>query len=479
MPDPINYLAGIQPVGPSLLTGFQAGVNLAQVRAERERLAQEDALKAQAVQQQQAALQAKQAEERTYQDALTRFFKLENPTAEDYSAVVANAPKELISVASERWKNLGEKKQKATLRDMGTAMSYTLNGRPDLAVGMLRDLAKAAEGAGETEEARNIGNYANMIEADPKMGVKIMGSALAILPDGKNVLENLFKVTGEGRAETEAERKQRESEAGIAKTEAETKQTEASTEKTTMENKLLEEFGRSEIIAKLGLTAAQTQNYADDTAIKRINARIADDRLALDRGNLKVREMEAKQGDRALILREKELNEAIAKRIQESETKREEKLMSRRNEMIAAAQNADTSIANIDNALAFSDDVFESAAGPISSRVPTLSQDTADLEEAIETVKSQVFLAQIPLMTGKGALSDAEGKKLDASIRSISLRQSPERLKANLEEIKRLIQKGRDGMSARFGLEAPPVDKPPPSPTTPTRQFKVIGREGG
>ena len=104
--------------------------------------------------------------------------------------------------------------------------------------------------------------------------------------------------------------------------------------------------------------------------------------------------------------------------------------------------------------------VIGSAAGPVSSRMPTLSQDTADFEALVETLGSQSFIAQIPNIKGMGALSNAEGEKLQAALQNFSLRQSPERLLENVKEAQRLVMKARKNMTARSGLPETIPDTP-------------------
>ena len=66
-----------------------------------------------------------------------------------------------------------------------------------------------------------------------------------------------------------------------------------------------------------------------------------------------------------------------------------------------------------------------------------------DFTAAIETLKSNVFLNAISQMKGFGALSDAEGKKLDASIASLDVSQSEEAFLENLNTIKSQFTKAK------------------------------------
>ena len=61
----------------------------------------------------------------------------------------------------------------------------------------------------------------------------------------------------------------------------------------------------------------------------------------------------------------------------------------------------------------------------------------------VENLDAQSFMAMIPQMKGTGALSDAEGKKLAASLQNFSLKQSPEQLMSSVKEAQRLMLKAR------------------------------------
>jgi hypothetical protein len=105
-------------------------------------------------------------------------------------------------------------------------------------------------------------------------------------------------------------------------------------------------------------------------------------------------------------------------------------------------------------------EVINSATGPVTSRLPTLGQQTADFEGLVETLGAQSFISQIPKIKGTGALSEKEGDKLQASLQNLSLKQSPDRLIENVNESIRLIEKARKTLSLRSGLPDTPMDIP-------------------
>jgi len=105
-------------------------------------------------------------------------------------------------------------------------------------------------------------------------------------------------------------------------------------------------------------------------------------------------------------------------------------------------------------------DIIKSATGPVASRLPTLSSDVSDFEALVEALGSQAFIAQIPKIKGTGSLSEKEGDKLQASLQTLSLKQSPERLIENVDEAVRLLTKVRGNIGLKYGVKEPALDVP-------------------
>jgi len=133
------------------------------------------------------------------------------------------------------------------------------------------------------------------------------------------------------------------------------------------------------------------------------------------------------------------------------------KKVERSAELESAKFGVDNMLNSVERILKTPSSTIRAATGPIDTRLPTLSQETADFEELVSTLGSQAFLAQIPNIKGMGALSNAEGDKLQTAFQNFNLRQSPEQLKANLQEAKRLLLKGRSNINKRYNS---PDDKP-------------------
>lgn len=231
------------------------------------------------------------------------------------------------------------------------------------------------------------------------------------------------------------------------------------------------DFAASVAVKELALKQAQIDNYAADQEIAR--------------ENLKINRLNADLKREENILKKRELEQ----KIDQAKAERDEKLRTK----VADANNV---YANFDNFLNTADRALqgwgrtkegkvdiskpkgyvESATGPISTRLPTLSQDTADFEELIETLGSQAFLSQVDKMRGLGALTEREGAALRASLTNLSLRQSPERLGQNLLEAQRLILKARNEVANKFGVKAEPDRPAGPGAAAPAQVPSAMGQ---
>jgi hypothetical protein len=294
---------------------------------------------------------------------------------------------------------------------------------------------------------------AELAKNDPEFLEFDLKYKLAALPGGKEYLENVDKALATRREEELRPEKLTEQRAKALKAGVEAG------------------FAASEAVKGLALKQAQIDNYAADQEIARQNLKInklnAD--LKREENQLKKRELEQKLAD--------------------AKVERDDKLRKR-------VSDANTAFANFDNFLNTADRALagwekdksgkidikrpkgyvESATGPISTRLPTLSQDTADFEEQIESLKSQAFLSQVEKMRGLGALTEREGSALTAALTNLNLRQSPEQLGRNLLEAQRLILKGREEVARKYGVSAAPDRPAGPGAAAPATVPNAMGR---
>jgi len=222
----------------------------------------------------------------------------------------------------------------------------------------------------------------------------------------------------------------------MQKAEAELKAAQAA--KATVES----EFARAKTVLEVQQQAATLRKTDEDIIINRENARIAALNAAIS----------------------KEKNTIELKKLQQTIDDAKEKRDQADREQKATLANQSADIDNFINTAErikqTPKNIINAATGPISSRLPTTNQDVSDFEALVETLGSQAFLAQIPKIKGTGNLTEKEGDKLQASLQNLSLKQSPERLLANVDEAVRLLEKAKVTITARSGLPAIPSDVP-------------------
>lgn len=190
------------------------------------------------------------------------------------------------------------------------------------------------------------------------------------------------------------------------------------------------------------MAQATYQKLLTDTDVAKQNARVnaMNAQISRESNDLKRQELQLK--------------------VQEARQKMDSTIREKAAEIDTARTSMDNMLNTADRILATPKSVVGSAAGPLSSKIPTATQSTADFEALVETLGSQAFMAQIPNLKGMGALSNAEGEKLQAALQNFSLKQSPEQLLRNVKEAQRLILKARSTLANRYGVEENLPDRP-------------------
>jgi hypothetical protein len=428
---PIDYtLQGVQSPFQALAQGMQFGAGLAQAQAQRQQFEAQAALAQQKAEAERIALER----QRQIGTAMSALIANPNRTAQDYEAVAVMLPeKEAASLRA----NFEMRTKEQQGKDLGFAMQ-TMSafdaGSPDVGLRLLREKAQAERNSGREDQAKAYETWASIAEQNPQAASATIGTLVSRLPGGKEAIEGYAKVRDQQRAQIKFPIE-------MAKSEAEAKSAAVAAK-----------FAESKAVRELeekGWNIAKLQN---DIEVSKQNVRIAtlQAQLAKESNDLKRREVEAK--------------------ITEAQDKRDTTIREKAADLEAARFNVDNMLNTATRIINTPKSVIGAAAGPISARIITTSQATADLEELVTTLGSQSFLAQIPNIKGMGQLSNAEGEKLQAALQNFSLRQSPERLIENVKEAQRLLTKARKNMTARAGLPESAPDVPaaggPPIPTT-------------
>jgi len=430
MAQPFNYQLQVQDPFQSTLRTVQLGQSLLNVQAARQKAALE-----------QQAMQQAMERQQNFQTRANKIVQggVSNATAEDFAELAFFTDKDTAQKLRETWSSLEKSKQQNLLQFTSEITSALANKQPDIAVQRLLSRAEALRKTNRPEDIQQAGlleSQAEIAKTNPDFLEFDLKYKLAALPGGKEYLENVDKALATRREEELRPGRLQEQTAKALKASVEA------------------DFAGSQAVKDLALKQAQIDNYAAQQDIARQNVRIAT--------------LNAQIAQEGNVLRRRELEAKLA----EAQVVRDEKL--RKN-----VSDANTAFANFDNFLNTADRALagwerdrsgkidikrpkgyvESATGPISSRLPTLSQDTADFEEQIESLKSQAFLSQVEKMKGLGALTEREGSALTAALANLNLRQSPEQLGRNLLEAQRLILKGREEAARKYGVSAAP-DRP-------------------
>lgn len=165
----------------------------------------------------------------------------------------------------------------------------------------------------------------------------------------------------------------------------------------------------------------------------------------------RIKAMEAAAQKETNALKRQELEQKIATSKQELAQKTQDRA--------AAGESAQATFDNmtqtVNNVLTHAG--LSSAVG-LSSAFPTVAgSNAADFEAVLETLKSQQFLAGVQAMKGSGALSDAEGAKIQNAISNLSLKQSEPAFRKSLETTLELINAAKARASKQYASASPPL----------------------
>ena len=426
---PINYMAAMPQVdlGQSLLEGLKLGSGIRQMREQR--------------------AETQRAEEARVQYAKDLQATLDNPTPQAFAALSAKYPQQREAF-KQSWEMLNKDQQDSEFLAGSQAFNAIRSGNVQVAKDLIDQRIVAMENSGQPTQKMQVIRQA--LEGDPKAVQSQLGLVLsAVDPD-----RWMKFATGSTALEK----------AGAELTESQAKAQSAA---------VAAKFAESNAALDLQKKGWDITKIQEDIKIAKQNAGIAalNAQIAREGNDLKRRELQLK--------------------VQEMEQKRDEAVRGKVAEASTAAAQADNLLNTVEKALSMSvtgrdkagkptgfTGTITSATGPISSRMPTLSQDVADFEETINTLGSQITMSRIGEM--KGALSDKDLATLQSSLQSLSLRQSPQQLVNNLLEVQRLTQKARKNTMDKFGAPATlSVPDTPAAQPSPAEIDDLVKKYGG
>jgi hypothetical protein len=179
---PINYAVDVQSPFEAAIGGFKLGAAGAEAQAQA-----------------QAREKAK-----TAQTTLAALFKKPNATAAEYAEASAFLPKDQAENVRKSFEMLTAEQQQNSLRNAAQVYSAVKSGQIDIAKNMLREQATAYRNSGREQDAKASENSLQLIELNPTGAQATVGVMTAILPGGKELLENVDKALSTIRAEAKA-----------------------------------------------------------------------------------------------------------------------------------------------------------------------------------------------------------------------------------------------------------------------------------
>lgn len=360
---------------------------------------------------------AERAQQRQQQYMVDVQEAMKSPTPQAFAALTLKYPQQREAFAA-GWKTLGEAQQKDELGLASQAYAALNSNRPDVAQKLLEKRIEAMKNSGQPTQ--DFEPLLELVKTNPEQAKGYAGLVLSHVM-GPEKFGATFKALGEEeRAQAKAPAELEE-----AKAKAETEKVKA---KFAQSNAMLDLEKKGWDIKKIG---ADIDLQREANRISAMNAATAREGNTLKRQELSLK-------------------------VQEAQTKLDDKIR----EKVATAE---AGAGNIDNMLNTVERIktnksLNDVLGSIEGRLPAVFGDEAsDAIALIDTLGSQAFLAQIPNIKGMGALSNAEGEKLQSALQNLSRTQSEKQFRANLDEASRLLKKGRENLSRSTGV---PLGKP-------------------
>lgn len=380
-------------------------------------------------QKQQKAEQAAAELKAQYANDVQAYFA--KPSASGLAQLTAKYPGQ-----REAFKDIGDRmtaEQKAVeLPVMAQAFYAITSGKPEAAKQLVDQQIEGMQNSGmDTTKLKMIRSH---LDSDPTQVaglVGILGSSID--PDAWG------KMMGEKRAQELQPGLVRKgaAEAGAAESDATVKAVKA-------------KFAESDAALELEKKGWDIKKLQADIDIDRQNARIAAMNAAANREANAIKRQELRL----------KVDEAIAKRDEIARGK------------IAEVESANSNIDNMLNTIdrVMSNPSLKDVVGSFEGRMPAaasmLDDQESDAIALLDTLGSQAFLAQIPNIKGMGALSNAEGEKLQSALQNLSRAQSEKQLTASLKEAQRLMIKARKNVADRYGVKQSVPDTPSVAPSS-------------
>lgn len=407
---PIDYTLNAANPQAAMLAGLQGGLQvqgMRQEQAQSQQIADAQAAKLAADQQKAQIETAAMQRQQRYMDEMDRM-RTEGFNPQKIMELSTFMDKDTAQAMREGAEALSKEQQKNALGEMTGLMSSLTSNKLDVARDLLTTKAEAYRNSGNEAQAKQMESMLAGLEDDDPADVIIgIGTLMSQFPGGKEALDAIGAVQKQP-----SERKKAEAEATTAGVKA--------------------KYAESEALMGLEKAGWDIKAIQNDMTVKKQNSRI----YAISQA----------------VARE---NNALKR--QELGLKLEEAVRTRDNDIRAKAAEGEAAVVVIDTILDTADRLLASpglasALGPIESRIPTMSEDTADAEALIEMLTSQAFLTQVSQMKGMGALTETEGKRLTSALQSLKTNQSEKQFRSNVQTVKTMMGQARQRTKTKYGI---------------------------
>lgn len=398
---PIDYTSmQIQPnIAQNFGQGLQVGLALQQAQEQKQQREQDAKLQAQYASDLQSAMQ--------------------NPTPQNMAAMIAKYPQQKDALAGS-FKYLTDDQQKSELNSATQVYSSLLKGNTDVAKSVINDHIAAMENSGQ--DASSLKTLRDTIENDPKAAIGHAGLVIASIM-GPEKFSSVVSQLGE------ESRKEQLQPYAIVQKGAEASQAVTAAQNAPTANELAN--------AKTAQDIANSQNQqklnALDVQIKQANSETDRGKLQLERDKLQASINQQQQKATGTPAEAQNTMDTLTSTLA----------------TVDNLQNSPYLKSSLDQE-GWLNTKVGTIAGKITSMIP--GTQAHDFDATIETLKSQQFLAQAKQLKGMGALSDAEGARLEKAVSSLDRDMSPKAFNASLGVIRSTLNKAQQKLAVSGAL---------------------------
>jgi len=403
--DPINYMLDVQNPVQTAMTGLTQGMQIGQFMQAKE-LAEREAIQKQQMQQE-----------------LSAFASKPNKTHDDYANIMARFPS-LAENFKRSYDVLDTGRQQASFKTASRAYSAAAGGRVDIAKSILENEALGYENAGDKATADQMRNIAKMADQNPDGFLTSTGLFLASANPDK--FKETLGALGENQMVPE--------EISLKK---------AQTEKT-----------KTETLWYGDKTQAEINNLESQVEDRQTGRVLEQQKMQLQNDQYYAKlDQDQQQFYEKLNQEERKIAQTVFN-VKEKPVERIERL-EKVESFAVAARNASEGAKLAAQLANDTKSIYESTGGYWNRAMRNVpGTDEYNFDQGLETMKAKIFLAQIDQMRGLGALTQAEGEALRASIASINPNQEPEAVQQSLTEVAKQLSKAAQSANRKAQIYA-------------------------